>query len=85
LKIQKTLNIIFDTAENLKIIIEDNGIGRKESGKKKKLHESMGTTIVQDRLTLFNYLNDQAIHLKIIDLEDEGRALGTKIILIYED
>ncbi|WP_258455289.1 histidine kinase [Aequorivita sp. CIP111184] len=85
LKIKKKLNVIFDTTENLQIIIEDNGIGRKESGKKKKLHESMGTTIVQDRLTLYNHLNDQAIHFKIIDLENEGRALGTKIILTYED
>ena len=84
LKSEKKLTIIFDTTEDLKIIIEDNGIGRKESGKKKKLHDSMGVTIVQDRLTLYNHLNDHAIHRKITDLEEDGRVLGTRITLTYD-
>ena len=84
-KIEKELKITFDTTEDLKIIIEDNGIGRKESSKKRKLHNSMGTSIVQDRITLFNHLNDQTIHLKITDLEQDGNALGTKIILTYDN
>ncbi|EGV42336.1 histidine kinase [Bizionia argentinensis JUB59] len=84
LKTDKKLIIIFDTTENLKIIIEDNGIGRKESAKKKKLHESMGTTIVQDRLTLYNHLNDHNIRFKITDLEEDETALGTRITLIYD-
>src|SRR5690554_2968 len=84
LKAKKTLTITFDTSKNLKIIIEDNGIGRKESSKKKKLHDSMGTTIVKDRLSLHNHLNDHAIHLKITDLEEEGTASGTRITLTYD-
>ncbi|MCM4169390.1 histidine kinase [Arenibacter sp. H213] len=80
---EKKLTIFFDTTNDLKIIIEDNGIGRKESAKKKKLHNSMGTTILQDRLTLYNHLNDHAIYYKITDLEEEDRALGTRITLTY--
>lgn len=84
LKDEKELTIIFETTENLRIIIEDNGVGRKESAKKKKLYSSMGTNIVLDRLTLYNHLNDCPIHLEIIDLEKGGVALGTRIVLTYQ-
>lgn len=84
LKAKKELTVVFDTTENLTITIEDNGIGRKESAKKEKLHRAMGTSIVQDRLTLFNHLNDYGIHLKITDIEEDGHALGTRITLTYQ-
>ena len=83
LKAKKNLKIIFDTTENLKIIIEDNGIGRKESAKKKKLHNSMGNSIVQDRVSLYNHLNDHTIHLTTTDLIEDGNVLGTRITLTY--
>ncbi|MGO3184086.1 MAG: histidine kinase [Aequorivita sp.] len=84
LKAKKELKIIFDTTDNLKIIIEDNGIGRKESAKKEKLHNAMGNTIVQDRLTLYNHLSNHAIRLKTTDLEEDGQVLGTRITLTYQ-
>ncbi len=84
LKADKSLKITMDTSEKLKIIIEDNGIGRKESAKKRKLHSSMGTQLVLDRLTLYNHLNDQAISLYINDLEEDGTPMGTRISLIYQ-
>lgn len=84
LKATKKLLLIFDTSDSLEIVIEDNGIGRKESAKNKKMHNSMGTNIVQDRLTLYNHLNDHSINLKITDLEKDGVALGTRITLTYE-
>lgn len=84
LKAEKKLKIIFDTTDNLKIIIEDNGVGRKESAKKIKLHNSVGTTIVEDRLTLYNHLNDHVIRLKTTDLEEDGKVLGTRITLTYQ-
>lgn len=84
LKIKKKLTVIFDTSKNLKIIIEDNGVGRKESAKRKKLHNSMGTKIVYDRLTLFNHLNNPTIDLKVTDLEEGETVLGTRITLTYE-
>lgn len=84
LKTEKKLTIVFDTTENLIISIEDNGVGRKESAKKKKLHDSMGNSIVQDRLSLYNHLNDHTIHLKITDLEEDDQVLGTRTTLTYE-
>lgn len=80
---EKILTIIFDTSECLKIIIEDNGIGRKASSEKKKLHKSMGTNITQERLALYNHSNDTSISLEIIDLEAENTSLGTRVILTY--
>lgn len=83
LKAEKTLTVTFDTAENLNIIIEDNGIGRAASAKKKKLYAGMGTTIIRDRLALHNHLSDYDILLKIADLEQNGRVLGTRVTLTY--
>lgn len=83
LKAEKRLDITFDTNDNLKIIIQDNGIGRRESAKKTKLHEAMGTTLIRDRLALHNHLNDDAIVMQIDDLEYNDRAQGTRVSLIY--
>ncbi|MGB3343760.1 MAG: histidine kinase [Aequorivita sp.] len=83
LKQQKRLTIRFDTTENLKIEIEDNGVGRKASNLKQKLHKSMGMDITKERITLFNHLHTESIHLQTIDLEENNIAKGTKIILTY--
>lgn len=80
---EKKLTIIFDTSECLKIIIEDNGIGRKASSEKKKLHKSMGMNITRERLALYNHSNDTSISLEIIDLEAENTPLGTRVTLTY--
>lgn len=79
----KTLTIIFDTSECLKIIIEDNGIGRKASSGKKKLHKSLGMNITQERLALYNHSNNISINLEIFDLEAGNTPLGTRVILTY--
>jgi len=84
LKVDKKLDISFDTTENLKIIIEDNGIGREESAKKRKLHTAMGSTIIRDRLALYNHLSDHSILFKVTDLKENGAAIGTRITLTYE-
>jgi len=83
LKAEKELTVTFDTTENLKIIIEDNGIGREESAKKKKLHPAMGTNLIRDRLALHNHLSDYAVRLEIVDLKKNGRGQGTRVTLIY--
>ena len=68
-------------------IIDDNGIGRKQSfalkeqQSKAKRHESKGLKISKDRLTL---LERQGYHagIEIIDKTDEaGNALGTTVII----
>ena len=80
---QKLLKITFDTSDILKIIIEDNGIGRKASSTENKMHKSMGMEITRERLALFNHSNETSIKLEIIDLESENRPLGTKVVLTY--
>jgi len=80
---QKFLKIIFDTSDVLKIIIEDNGIGRKASSPKNKMHKSMGLEITRERLALFNHSNEISIKLEIIDMESENKPLGTKVVLTY--
>jgi len=68
-------------------IIDDNGIGRKQSfalkeqQSKAKRHESKGLKISKDRLTL---LERQGYHagIEIIDKTDAaGNALGTTVII----
>ncbi len=80
---KKKLLIIFDTSDNLKITIEDNGIGRKASQNKKRLHKSRSMDITKERITLYNHLHEPSIHLSIIDIEEDDYALGTRIILTY--
>ena len=80
---QKLLKITFDTSDILKIIIEDNGIGRKASSTENKMHKSMGMEITRERLALFNHSNETSIKLEIIDLESENKPLGTKVVLTY--
>ena len=82
-KIEKRLTIRFDTTHYLKIIIEDNGVGRKASGEIKRMHKSMGTNITKERLSLYNHNNDTKILLKIVDLEENGLSQGTRILLTY--
>ncbi|OBQ57225.1 histidine kinase [Tamlana sp. s12] len=82
-KLEKRLLIKFDTKDTLRITIEDNGVGRKASGEIKKMHKSMGTNITQERMSLYNHINDSKMHLKIEDLEKNGVAQGTRIIITY--
>jgi len=84
-KPEKWLNISFDTSQNLKIIIEDNGIGRIASGKTEKMHKSMGTDITKERLSLYNHTNDTKVLLTILDIEEEGIPQGTRITLTYNN
>lgn len=84
-KDEKWLNISFDTSHHLKITIEDNGIGRIASGKTEKMHKSMGTDITKERLSLYNHTNDAKVLLTILDIEEEGIPLGTRITLTYNN
>lgn len=83
-KPEKKLSVTFDTSQQLQITIEDNGVGRKESGKAKKTHASAGTHITQERLSLYNHISEAKMHLNILDLEnDEGMPEGTRITITY--
>ncbi len=84
-KPEKKLSLVFDTSKQLQIIIEDNGIGRKESSKIKKSHQSAGTNITKERLTLYNHVSHTQMQLNILDLEDNGIPCGTRITITYNN
>lgn len=81
----KKLVICFeeDTPDTLKVIIEDNGVGRKQSAQINKNrnegHVSMGIKITEERLQL---LKERSAKIDIEDLFNEkGNATGTRVIL----
>lgn len=84
----RKLKITFSKAKNEQFLnceIFDNGIGRSQSAKfnqmNKSEHNSFASDAGKTRLQLLNYKNDTEIGLKIIDLESNGIAIGTKVIL----
>lgn len=70
----------------LKIIIEDNGIGREEAmklqQKKSRLHKSLGMEIMRKRIAALNLIMDKKISLNILDLKDAGgTGIGTRVTI----
>jgi sensor histidine kinase YesM len=82
---EKTLLInIQKHQKSLKVIIEDNGIGRKKSMEMKKTseHQSFATSANEKRLQIINKDNPHLVSLEFVDLYDEfGNATGTKVII----
>ncbi|MDB3904899.1 histidine kinase [Crocinitomicaceae bacterium] len=63
----------------LEVTVEDNGVGREMSAKKKNIgRESKGINLVKDRM---NLLRNKA-RLQIIDKSDNGVSAGTQVILL---
>jgi len=70
------------TQESISCLVEDNGIGRAKSleFQKKKMHQSMATSITRERLVILSKKARQTFNLEIIDLEDENNiAAGTRV------
>ncbi|HFS67655.1 MAG TPA: hypothetical protein ENK67_05525 [Flavobacteriia bacterium] len=72
----------------LKIIIQDNGIGRdkaQEINMKKKVHlrkESMGIKLTEERLAIFTQAKQLNYKLKFIDLYDaDNKPIGTQVVI----
>lgn len=83
------IKVEFSKADDLiKCSIEDNGVGREESGRLKKesvhSHKSSAIAITQERLNIINKkLNYKEVKIKILDLKDEAsRPHGTKVELL---
>ncbi len=82
-----------DNAERLKIVIEDNGIGRQAAADLKigaaVEHESKGMEITANRVKAINkkYLNIYESTINIVDLHENKKATGTRveILLPYLD
>lgn len=83
----KQLHITFTKQkDDLLIIIEDNGVGRKVSSdlksNKNKKHASFSISANRKRLELLNAKKKNTIGLQIVDKTDEmGRGCGTKVFI----
>ncbi|MEO7445559.1 MAG: histidine kinase, partial [Ferruginibacter sp.] len=81
------LNIIITSPEinTLKVIIEDDGIGRKEANmlksKSATKHKSFGMQITKDRIAIVNKLFNMEATIQFDDLENHGIATGTRVTL----
>lgn len=75
--------IIQDLGNELKFVIEDNGVGREKTGAQSlmtKEHRSFGTSITQERLSVIGELNNIELTQKTIDLKnDRGEPVGTRV------
>lgn len=76
--------------EKIRILIEDNGIGRKASEKNRKQeerfeikHTSIGIKNSKERIRLTQELLNQTAYMYIEDLYREGKAKGTRVVILY--
>ncbi|MES2765049.1 MAG: tetratricopeptide repeat protein [Bacteroidota bacterium] len=72
--------------DRIVLIIEDNGIGRQESQRRKsesKTHEnhtSFGMSLNEERIALLKETTGKEMLIRVIDrIDDEGRPAGTRI------
>ena len=65
--------------------ITDNGIGRDAAQRRKEndkpSHKSWATHVMNERINISNSLYQKKISFNIMDLEQDGKPLGTKVIL----
>jgi tetratricopeptide (TPR) repeat protein len=74
----------------IQLSIKDNGIGRENSGNiniaKELKHQSLATTITEERLSLLNKKNKEKFSIKIVDLKNsDGSPAGTEVILMMPE
>jgi hypothetical protein len=82
----KNLSVGFSLNEEILICeIIDNGVGRKRSEEIKvrnvRTHQSFATEATDKRMDLLNSFNDKKYNFEIIDLYEDDKALGTKVII----
>ncbi len=85
----KSLSVSFELSgtNQLKIMVDDNGIGRKRSQElnaiKNQNHESFSTEANQTRIDLINKLRNTGASLHITDkMDSQNRAAGTLVTII---
>lgn len=81
----KRLDIHFKFDENLQCVITDNGIGRKMvqeiQNRQNSKHVSFSLLATQKRMELLGEQYGHEAGLEIIDLYEDGLAVGTKVLL----
>jgi len=83
---QKIVRLDFELKNDaLLCSITDNGVGRKKAAEIRERspikHNSFATRATEKRLELINSDRKEPIRLEIVDLEENGIALGTKVVL----
>ncbi len=74
---KKHLLIAFeDSKEYIKCVIQDNGVGRNESGSNEE-HISRGMSVTEQRIQALEKTNYQMVIIE--DLKDNGRPAGTRV------
>ena len=81
---------IRSAADELSVIIDDNGIGREKARQYKTSehieYQSRGMSLTADRVRLINAIHGDSIRIEITDLkDDEGRALGTRVAIHFSN
>ena len=74
--------------QNLRVIVEDNGIGRKKAALYKTRehieYQSRGMSLTADRVRTINAKYGKQIQIEVIDLEDDRfEPCGTRVVLQF--
>ncbi|MFW6310358.1 MAG: sensor histidine kinase, partial [Prolixibacteraceae bacterium] len=73
---------LLNEQNQLRIEIEDNGVGRKKAGESSENGTGMGLKTINQIIDLSNHINKLKIEQEIIDLNDaSGNPAGTKVIV----
>lgn len=77
---------VLSAGEGYMFVIEDNGIGRKESGKRTLLDDkqSLGMKIASERIALFNFNFKPFIAVAVEDLFQSEEPQGTRVTFTYK-
>lgn len=77
--------VVLNNEDFIEVKIEDNGIGRQESQKLKTSHQrdnkSTGIKNTNERMKLLNKLYKTSLSSTIIDLEENGISVGTRVVI----
>lgn len=84
----KNVSVHFKKRGNtLVCLVEDNGIGRKKASELKSFmhveYQSKGMTLTAERIAALNRRQDIPITVDVIDLEEDGNATGTQVIVRF--
>jgi len=79
------IKFVYINDSKFKVIIKDNGIGRKASTilKKEKSHQSRGMSITSERLNTINSVYNLNIQLDINDVVENDQVSGTIVELLF--
>lgn len=75
----------YDTAQTIRCIIDDNGIGREARKQKDHTYEkrSLGIHFIKQRISLISETHKMTGSIRIIDKKDDaGNSLGTTVVII---